>query len=65
MPDALSLVAAARAAAETGGRVLVVYSNVHDPPDRDHSGARRLAETLDQLRHERFGPLHVYEFARR
>jgi hypothetical protein len=65
VPGAAELVVAARRAAEAGGRVLIVYCDAHAPPDPRREGARELATTLEARDAAHFGPLHVYEFARR
>ncbi len=62
VPDAFALKGAVRRAAESGGRVLVVYCNAHGPPDPRHEGARELAQALALRGATRFGTLTVYEF---
>jgi len=45
--------------------VLVVYCNAHSPPDPRHFGAMQLSRILALRDRARFGPLTVYEFAKR
>jgi 4-amino-4-deoxy-L-arabinose transferase-like glycosyltransferase len=65
VPDAPTLVRAVRQLTDAHVLVFVVYCEEHAPPDPHHLAAQELARTLETRGRADFGPLQVYEFARK